>query len=364
MDEATQRDLAALADGSLEPEARAALLRRAEESQELAEALARQRTIVTAIRATRSERAPDDLRARIAAMAAGRAPARDLRTPGDIAPAERDDWRAGGLSPAEGDGRTPGGLSPAERDDWTADGLSAAAGRDLAASARNGWTADRDLAAKSRPDGVAGGAGAARDGRAAPHDDARGFRGDRRRLFALFARRNRTSRPVFGRPRVFALGSAVAAVAAAAVIVFAGGAGAPSVADAAQLALAPARGPAPEELPGGRSLDASVDGVAYPYWEETTGWRAVGSRSDAVDGRSVHTVFYVNKSGARIGYSIAAGSPLAGKGGTTIEQAGVGYRVIRSGGATIVTWLRDGHTCVLAARDVDASTLLHLATWS
>jgi hypothetical protein len=37
--------------------------------------------------------------------------------------------------------------------------------------------------------------------------------------------------------------------------------------------------------------------------------------------------------------------------------------VLRSGAATIVTWLRDGHTCVLAARGVDASVLLRLATW-
>jgi hypothetical protein len=30
----------------------------------------------------------------------------------------------------------------------------------------------------------------------------------------------------------------------------------------------------------------------------------------------------------------------------------------------IVTWLRDGHTCILAARDVDASVLLRLAAWA
>ena len=40
------------------------------------------------------------------------------------------------------------------------------------------------------------------------------------------------------------------------------------------------------------------------------------------------------------------------------------YRVLHTGGTTVVTWLRDGHTCILAARGVDASVLVDLATWS
>jgi hypothetical protein len=254
MDEATQRELAALADGSLQPAAREALLRRAETSPELAEALARQRHAVTAIRAA-APPAPDALRARVAAMVAA----------------------------ADG----PGGTA------------------------------------------------------------TEGHR--RARLL---------------RPRTFALGSTVAALAAAAVILFAGGAQGPSVADAAQVALAPARSPAPAAQPAAGTLAASVDGVAYPYWADTTGWRATGSRSDAVDGRSVHTVFYADAKGRRIGYTIASGSPLPAKGGTTVEQDGAAYRVIRSGGATIVTWLRDGHTCILAARGVQANVLVGLAAWA
>jgi hypothetical protein len=261
MDEATQRELAALADGSLEPAARDALLHRASESPELADALARQRSTLTAIRAT-EQPAPDALRERIAAMVDG-------------APA-----------------KAPRGAATA---------------------------------------------------------------GDRR---------GPASRPRFLRPRTFALGSTVAALAAAAVILFAGGAGSPSVAEAAQLALSPAHSPAPAARPAAGTLAASVDGVAYPYWADSTGWRATGSRSDAVHGRAVRTVFYANAKGQRIGYTIAAGSPLSAEGGTTVEQDGGAYRVIRSGGATIVTWLRDGHTCILAARGVDASVLVGLAAWA
>jgi hypothetical protein len=245
MDEATQRALAALADGSLEPAARDALLDRAAGSPELAGALARQRRAVAAVRLAAAEPAPDALRARVEAMAAARA---------------------------------------------------------------------------------------------------------------------RRRRPV--RPRVLALGTSVAALAAAAVILFAGGSPSPSVAEAAQVALAPARAPAPAAHSATNTLDASVDGVAYPYWADATGWRATGSRSDDVHGRAVRTVFYEDAKGRRIGYAIAAGSPLPAKGASTVKRGGATYRVIRSGGATMVTWLRDGHTCILAARGVDPSVLLGLASWA
>jgi hypothetical protein len=40
-----------------------------------------------------------------------------------------------------------------------------------------------------------------------------------------------------------------------------------------------------------------------------------------------------------------------------------GFTVTAKDGATIVTWLRDGHTCILAAKGVDARVLLKLAAW-
>jgi anti-sigma factor RsiW len=251
MDDADRQDLAALADGTLEPEAREALQRRVDESPELADALARQQDALTAIRATEEEPAPYALRAMVEAMAA----------------------RA---------------------------------------------------AAETRHDRPAA-------------------RAPRRRLIP--------------RPRALAFGGSAVALAAAAVVLFSGGASGPSVAEAAQVALAPPRSPAPAAQPDERWLAASVDGVAYPYWADANGWRAVGSRTDAVEGRAVRTVFYDDAQGRRIGYAIAAGGPLSVAHGTSVGR----FTVVRTNGAAVVTWLRDGHTCILAARGVDASVLMKLA---
>src|SRR3954469_12012005 len=70
MDDATRQDLAALADGTLPPEARASLLRRIDASPELADALLDQHDALIAIRATEDEEASPRLRAMAEAMAA------------------------------------------------------------------------------------------------------------------------------------------------------------------------------------------------------------------------------------------------------------------------------------------------------
>src|SRR3954468_4846431 len=70
MDDATRQDLAALADGTLPPEARASLLRRIDASPELADALLDQHDALIAIRATEDEEAPPALRVMVEAMAA------------------------------------------------------------------------------------------------------------------------------------------------------------------------------------------------------------------------------------------------------------------------------------------------------
>jgi hypothetical protein len=140
---------------------------------------------------------------------------------------------------------------------------------------------------------------------------------------------------------------------------------APTVLQAAQLALRPATLPAPAESARDHGLLASsVDGISYPYWGGRLGWQAAGARTDRLGGHAVTTVFYADGSSRRIGYAIVAGSPLAVPAhATVVEQAGVRFGVLQSPGATVLTWREAGHTCILAARGVPSATLLRLASW-
>src|SRR3954447_10944366 len=76
MDDATRQDLAALADGTLAPDARESLLRRIDASPELADALLDQHDALIAIRATEGEEASPGRRGTGGAMPA-RAAARE-----------------------------------------------------------------------------------------------------------------------------------------------------------------------------------------------------------------------------------------------------------------------------------------------
>jgi hypothetical protein len=181
-------------------------------------------------------------------------------------------------------------------------------------------------------------------------------------------RRPRDGAPIriAARPRTaaLALGGGLATFAAAlAVLAGGGGPAGPSIAEAAQAALSPAMRGAPAVQPGTLKLKASIDGIAYPYWEDSAGWDAVGTRRDEVSGRRVMTVIYADDHGHKIGYAIASGAPLSAGGGHVVEQGDARLRVLSHNGATIVTWLRDGHTCILAAHGVDEHQLIDLASW-
>jgi hypothetical protein len=168
------------------------------------------------------------------------------------------------------------------------------------------------------------------------------------------------------RPRAFVLaGGSLAALVVVLALVLGGGGGAtgPTVADAARAALGPATAPAPPARPGGHLLTASLDGIVYPTWTRS-GWRAVGERNDTLAGRHVRTVLYTAANGARVGYAIAAGDALPLPGGRVVRRRGVAIRVLAIDGANVVTWRRDGHTCVLAARGVDAASLVRFASYS
>ena len=124
--------------------------------------------------------------------------------------------------------------------------------------------------------------------------------------------------------------------------------------------------PAPSESSAHHTqLAAAVDGVPFPYWGERFGWRSTGTRSDLIDGRTVTTVFYANGGGQRIGYAILAGNSVPRiDGGAVAWRGGVAYRLLAENSASVVTWVRDGHLCVVSGHGVPSATLLRLASWS
>jgi hypothetical protein len=160
-------------------------------------------------------------------------------------------------------------------------------------------------------------------------------------------------------------GGAVTALAVALVLSLSGGGAAgPSLRQAAALTLRSATAGAPPESSSRRAeLAAAVDGVPFPYWEGRLGWRSTGARSDRVGGRLITTVFYSDARGREVGYAIVAGPAPRVSGGETRLRDGNSYRLLRQNGTPVVTWLREGHMCVVSGRGVDSATLLRLASW-
>jgi plasmid stabilization system protein ParE len=164
------------------------------------------------------------------------------------------------------------------------------------------------------------------------------------------------------RPRVSIALVAFAAVVVAIVSIALHGESAPTVNGTARLALAAAVDPAPATDPADRDLlSLRVNRIPFPSYLRSTGWRASGARRDTLDGRHVTTVFYTS-GGGRVGYSIVSGTALAVPRGSTVRgPTGVQYVLTSSDGAQLITWRRDGHTCVIASRSVGRGALLALA---
>jgi hypothetical protein len=163
-----------------------------------------------------------------------------------------------------------------------------------------------------------------------------------------------------------AAGAACVAAVVLALVLSTGGTGSTlTLQKTVALTLRPATMGAPAESAGdGSLLNVSVDGIRFPYWEGSFGMRATGERVDTLDGRTVTTVFYADAHKHWIGYAIVAGTPPPHvAGGTVTSHAGTEYRLTSQDGARVVTWLRDGHLCVLAGHGVSAAALLSLASW-
>jgi hypothetical protein len=132
---------------------------------------------------------------------------------------------------------------------------------------------------------------------------------------------------------------------------------------AAHIALASATLPAPPVDPNDAdNLTLAAAGIPFPAWGPQKGWTANGARTDMVDGRKVTTVFYLGRTGKRIGYAITNGAPLSGAKGSSVNRYGVRFTLQHSGPARLISWVRSGHTCVIAGRSVSYHVLLALAT--
>jgi len=159
-----------------------------------------------------------------------------------------------------------------------------------------------------------------------------------------------------------ACAGAVAVLALVLVLALPGGApGAPSVSQAASLALrgASSRTAPPTQGAHPSLLTRNVDDVYFPNWTRI-GWTATGERVDQLDGRLTRTIYYAGGGGWKIAYTIVGGPALAEPKGAVLSRRQL--RSIVLGGRVVVTWRRFGHTCVLSSsRRVPIAVLLGLA---
>jgi hypothetical protein len=163
------------------------------------------------------------------------------------------------------------------------------------------------------------------------------------------------------------LGTAVVGVGAAAVValvIVVGGTAGPTVAQAAVLTSRPPQVSVTEpKIDQGTLPGVQAVGLTYPYWEDHFGYTAQGVRHDGLDGREVTTVFYA-RGASRVAYEIVSGPPLR-QGGSwwRTELQGVQLWTMNTPSGLVVSWLRDGHTCILIGSGTQASTLQDLAAW-
>ena len=167
------------------------------------------------------------------------------------------------------------------------------------------------------------------------------------------------------RPAALIAGGALVVVAVALAIVLAPSSpGAPSVADAAGVALSTPTQPPPTVDPGNpRFVGASVAGIRFPNYAYESSWRTVGGRTDTLRRRGSRTVMYA-LGAVRVGYTIVDGEPLkAPPGARPADADGTPVRIARVDGALVVSWERAGHTCVLASRTATLPQVLRFVAW-
>ena len=122
---------------------------------------------------------------------------------------------------------------------------------------------------------------------------------------------------------------------------------------------------------GAASLDPSnsallrerVDQVVFPNFAGKFGWAPVGTRDDRLSGRNTRTVVY-KRGGLQLAYTIVSGRVLAAPDDAEISTTdGVQLRMFDQSGRRVVTWERQGHTCILSSSRISVDDLATLATW-
>ncbi|MCL2769566.1 MAG: hypothetical protein FWD42_05570 [Solirubrobacterales bacterium] len=148
-----------------------------------------------------------------------------------------------------------------------------------------------------------------------------------------------------------ALGTAaVLAVAVVLAFVLGGSTSSPSITSAARLAFVPATGPAPG-VANHTYLDVSYGGVTFPNYARL-GAVPTGRIAGRIGGRPALTIFYRLRDGARLSYTVFAGDPVGlPRAARLVRYQGVPLHTYRTrDGLSVVTLVRYGRTCVLAAR--------------
>jgi hypothetical protein len=162
-----------------------------------------------------------------------------------------------------------------------------------------------------------------------------------------------------------ALAGALAVVVLALVLILpAGTPGAPSLGQAAGLAGLSATAPAPGLDPRAPNtkLATRIEDLYFPNWQGKFNWRAVGWRSDRINGRLALTMYYTGRQ-HRVAYTIVGAPTLGMPSGSAQTIHGVQFQTVRIGGRTVVTWRESNHTCLLSGPGVPASVLRMLASW-
>jgi hypothetical protein len=152
------------------------------------------------------------------------------------------------------------------------------------------------------------------------------------------------------RPALAAGGLAVVVAIVIVAIGAGGGAAKPNIPAAASLAFAPSTGPAPA-VRTATLLDTSYGGVTYPNYAKFS-VPPSGRRTDRIGGRPALTVFYRLPNGTRLSYTVFSGQavPLPSSARTVVYEGVPLKEFSTSSGLSVVTLVRHGRTCVLAAK--------------